>query len=208
MTVNALSTGFYSADFSSGSLGLYDGSPAMMASAGLISALMQSLAAEAPAVAQPIWFETGRQWGASLINTVDQLVQAERGAPLSSLPFEEGAAYLQRWLPGAGYGAMAIETTGYGKGVVAVRLVNSLFVAAAGHAAEPVCHLYAGLFSACFSAMAGRELDCLELECQSMGASECLFIIATPKKAGGLRERIAAGEDRHAIAESLRAGGG
>jgi predicted hydrocarbon binding protein len=88
------------------------------------------------------------------------------------------------WWPfrAKGWGDWRCDLQHAGNGVILVDLFDSIVPAALGQTGKCSCHLYAGLFAAVFSRVAGRELAAVELHCASAGAKHCRFLIAVPKR--------------------------
>ena len=109
-------------------------------------------------------------------------VQEQFGTDLERLAL--GVALESWWAPFAagGWGRWSYDLVRAKQGVILVELRESAVAAAAGPAARPVCHLYAGLYAVCFSALSKRKLAAVELQCAAAGADACKFLVSTRKR--------------------------
>jgi hypothetical protein len=152
------------------------------ASADLLTALTAALTREG-AAAGDVLYKIGRRWGDADFRAFAERVPQEFGvAGLEQMHFQ---AMLESWhwpFTAAGWGTWRYDFRHARAGLPVVNLANS--IAVTGRADKPVCHLYAGLFAAVFSALAKRDLVGVELQCAAMGSKGCRFLLASAGKAG------------------------
>jgi predicted hydrocarbon binding protein len=152
------------------------------ASADLLAALPAALAHEG-AAADEVLYKIGRRWGDADFRAFSERVPKEFGvAGLEQMHFQ---VMLETWrwpFTAAGWGAWRYDFRRARVGLPVVDLTHS--AAVTGRSDKPACHLYAGLFSAVFSALAKRDLVGVELQCAATGAESCRFLIASSAKAG------------------------
>jgi bacteriochlorophyll 4-vinyl reductase len=152
------------------------------ASADLLAALPAALAREG-AAAGDVLYKIGRRWGDADFRAFAERAPKEFGVNgLEQMHFQ---VMLESWrwpFTAAGWGTWRYDFRRARVGLPVVDLAHS--AAVTGRADKPVCHLYAGLFAAVFSALAKRELVGLELQCAATGAEGCRFLVASAAKAG------------------------
>jgi predicted hydrocarbon binding protein len=179
-------------------------------SADFLTALHQSLEHETGDAAERILSETGRRWGA-----------ADMQAFIASAPQVLGAAHeavhigvlLQTWWwprTAGGWGAASFDFRRAAQRLLVVELRNSAEARASrererrdGQAPRPVCHLYAGYFAGGLSALAKRDLTCVELQCHAAGADTCQFLLSTAAHVQQARQWREAGESAAAVVRKL-----
>jgi bacteriochlorophyll 4-vinyl reductase len=149
-----------------------------------LAALTAALEQEVGDAAGEVLYKFGRQWGAADMQACAGRAPQEFG--VGAIEQMNMNVLLETWrwpLTVAGWGTWRYDFRRARQGLPVVDLDESAVVAALGPAAKPVCHLYAGLFAAVFSHLAGRELAGVELQCAATGAERCRFVVATLARA-------------------------
>src|SRR5262245_40266543 len=135
-----------------------------------LAALAAALEQEVGDAAGDILYRLGRRWGAETMRAL--AARAPREFGVESVEQMHMNVLLETWrwpLTAAGWGTWRYDFRRARQGLPVVELWNSAAAMALGRAGRPVCHLYAGLFAACFGHLAGRELVGVELECAGVG---------------------------------------
>lgn len=83
------------------------------------------------------------------------------------------------WWPftSKGWGRWQVDMSDRKQGFMFISVFDSAVARSLGDVGKPVCHLYAGLFSGFFTHLVSKELDCIEIQCYSMGESYCKFLL-------------------------------
>ncbi|MEM8830494.1 MAG: V4R domain-containing protein, partial [Cyanobacteria bacterium P01_G01_bin.19] len=84
-----------------------------------------------------------------------------------------------------------------------VNLQNSAFAETASLEDRPQCFLEAGIFSAFFSGLTGRNLHCVQLSCESMGAESNCFVVGTSDRLKPVEGWLEEKQDPTTIMERL-----
>ncbi len=128
-------------------------------------------------------YRCGFAWGAADMRDFAERIQQEYEIEFERLG--TGVMLESWWWPlrAAGWGVWRYDFRHARNGLILVDLQNSVTAQAQPNAGRPVCHLYAGLFAAAFSHLAGRELAGVELSCAAQGADRCRFLAATAQRA-------------------------
>jgi hypothetical protein len=164
---------------------------------GDIFAALTAAIAKHGAAADDVWYKLGRRWGEADFRAFAERAPREFGVPsLEQMHFQ---VMLESWrwpLTANGWGTWRYDFRRARVGLPVIDLSSS--VAVRGKSDKPVCHLYAGLFAAVFSALAKRDLAGIELQCAANGADGCRILVASAAKvatATALRDEGLAAED-------------
>ena len=199
---------FFRFDLSQGSLVDWTGARNVLVSEDFILGLQQGLEEEVGDASASLMYTIGREWGRNDALHFSRWFEEEyrRQPKQSNLMF-----LLETWwwpLTSQGWGRWEVETESRRQGFIFINLFDSAVARTLGDVGKPVCHLYAGLFAGFFSTMVERQLNCIEIQCYSMGESYCKFLLGSKDRidaaAFWLNEGASAGE----IAQKLRSGQG
>jgi predicted hydrocarbon binding protein len=157
------------------------------APADLLAALTAALEKEVGDAAGEVLYKLGQRWGAEEMRACVARAPQEFGVQTIEQMNMNVLLETWRWpLAAAGWGAWRYDFRFARQGMPVVELRQSAAILPPvidRGLTRPVCHLYAGLFAACFSHLAGRELVGVELQCAATGADCCRFVVTTPPRA-------------------------
>ncbi|MEN9222638.1 MAG: V4R domain-containing protein [Thermostichus sp. BF3_bins_97] len=199
---------FFRFDRPQGSLLDWTGGRNVLVSEDFILGLQQGLEEEVGDASASLMYTIGQEWGRSDAAHFSRWYEEEyrRKTKQSNLMF-----LLETWwwpLTSQGWGRWEVDTEGRRQGFIFISLFDSAVARTLGDVGKPVCHLYAGLFAGFFSAMVERQLNCIEIQCYSMGESYCKFLLGSKDRIDAaefwLNEGASAGE----IGQKLRSGEG
>ncbi len=128
--------------------------------------------------AQDVLYRSGYEWALQEMTSLSRRLLTQFGAQ-SELWQLDPKFVLETWwspLAEAGWGAASFDCTPLPRGIVLVRLHDSIAAEIFGRAEDPVCHLYAGLFAGALSFIERAERHAMELECRSQGTDTCRFL--------------------------------
>jgi predicted hydrocarbon binding protein len=113
------------------------------------------------------------------------------GSP-DSLAYSQFQAAAARFFADTGWGHVTMEPIGD----TAVALDSTDWAEADPDAAMPYpsCYYSAGMLADLFGHVAQGQLGCLEVECRSMGAPRCRFLLANPEIIAHVYQAISAGK--------------
>jgi predicted hydrocarbon binding protein len=114
------------------------------------------------------------------------------GAP-ETLAYSQFQAAAARFFGDTGWGQVTMEPIGD----TAVALDGTDWAEADPDAAMPYpsCYYSAGMLADLFGHVAQGQLGCLEVECRSMGAPRCRFLLASPDVIAHVYAAMAAGKN-------------
>lgn len=150
----------------------------------LIQAIYSGLHTETGQAAGLVLFNCGKWWGKSFYTRFCEQVAGYYSQSISDLPMIEFLQALQECWMAHGWGKIELDQTYQQQGFLIIKGWNSAFARLAHQKNQPVCHLEAGVLSAFFSQLTGKDLHCVQTSCESMGADCNLFLL-------GLAPRLA-----------------
>jgi predicted hydrocarbon binding protein len=168
----------------------------------LIQAIYSGLDKETGQATRLVLFNCGRWWGKSFyIRFCEQLTEYYNTA-ISDMPMIEFLQSLQQCWISHGWGKLDLDQTYQSRGFLVVKTWNSPFAKHAPNWKQPGCYLEAGVLSAFFSNLTGRELHCVQTTCESMGADCNRFVLGLPKRLESA-ETMVTNLDHDAIMQQL-----
>ena len=167
-------------DSSQGSLRGPDGARVAALSTEFVQTLHVSLLDQFAENAQDVLYRSGYEWGLQDLVRVTQQLKNQLGARTDIWQMDAKFLLESWWAPlaEAGWGQVGFDCAAQARGVVFVELRDSAVVEALGASDQPVCHWYAGALAAAFSFLERAERHAVELQCRSMGATSCQFLVA------------------------------
>lgn len=160
----------------------------------LIQAIYAGLEKETGQASRLVLFNCGRWWGKNFYARFrEQLTDYYRLSPADMAMVEFLQALQQCWIA-HGWGKIDLDHTHQQRGFLVVKICNSPFARLAPQNQQTSCHLEAGILSAFFSQLTGRDLHCLQTTCESMGADCNRFVL-------GLQKRLEPAEGMVAISD-------
>ncbi|HEY9698027.1 MAG TPA: V4R domain-containing protein [Trichocoleus sp.] len=148
----------------------------------LVQAIYSGLEKETGQAARLVLFNCGRWWGKSFYTRFcEQLTDYYETPPASMAMIEFLKCLQQCWIT-HGWGKLELDQTYQNRGFLVVKVWNSPFAKLAPRLKQPACFLEAGVLSAFFSQLTGRELHCIQTTCESMGADCNRFVLGLPKR--------------------------
>ena len=76
-----------------------------------------------------------------------------------------------------GWGNWDVDLSEQKNGFMFVNIFDSAVARTLGDVGKPVCHIYAGLMAGFFSRFINKQLNCIEIQCYSMGETYCKFLL-------------------------------
>lgn len=171
-------------DFESGLLENRQGDRLLALPETLIQAIYAGLDKETGQAAGLVLFNCGRWWGKNFYTRFTQEVSNYYGKVLAEMEMVELLQCLKQCWKTHGWGTFDLDLSYYQHGFLVVKICNSPFAAAVEPGNRPACFIEAGILSAFFSQLTGRQLHCVQTCCESLGGNDNRFVL-------GLSERLA-----------------
>jgi predicted hydrocarbon binding protein len=167
--------------------------------AALQAALFRDLGANAATYLQ----ESGYAGGSALFAAFSAWLALRGDSSVESLPANEFATYATAFFEDAGWGSLEMGT---------LREFLATIDSADWAEADPQiglefpgCHLTTGVFADFFGRIAGAPVAVMEVECRSMGAERCRFLLGSGDVMQRLYDEMAGGATYEAAADALAA---
>ena len=148
----------------------------------LIQAIYSGLDKETGQATRLVLFNCGRWWGRSFYTRFCEQLTDYYNISTADMPMVEFLQSLQQCWVTHGWGKLELDQTYQHRGFLVIKTWNSPFAKLAPNWNQPVCYLEAGVLSAFFSHLTGRDLHCIQTTCESMGADCNRFILGLPKR--------------------------
>ncbi len=169
----------------------------------LIQAIYSGLEAETGQASRLVLFNCGRWWGKNFYVRFCEEVSEYYNTPIAQMEMVEFLQCLQQLWKTHGWGTFELDNSYYQKGFLIIQIRNSPFAQLAPKGTQPVCFLEAGILSSFFSQLTGRDLHCVQISCESLGAESNDFVIGLAERVKPIEAWVTEGEDREAILEKL-----
>lgn len=148
----------------------------------LIQAIYAGIEKETGQAAGVVLFNCGRWWGKNFYARFVEEVSDYYGKALAEMEMVEFLQCLNQCWKTHGWGTFDFDMSYYQQGFLVVKIWNSPFAQQALQGNRPVCFLEAGILSAFFSQLTGRQLHCVQTSCESLAADCNHFILGLPER--------------------------
>lgn len=166
-----------------------------------IRSLYAGLEQETGQATRLVLMNCGRWWGKNFYARFCEELSDYYDKPLADMTMGDFLQSLQQCWITHGWGLMEFDQGYQHRGFLLVKTWHSPFATHAPKMDRPVCFLDCGILSAFFSQLAGRELGCVQISCESLGSDCNRFLI-------GLSDRLQPaieGVDQHLDHEAILA---
>jgi uncharacterized protein len=168
-----------------------------------ISAIQMGLDAELGSASGLVMFKCGRWWGKNFYKRFVEQVSSYYAKPLAEMEMVELLQCLKQCWKTHGWGTFELDLSAYQQGFLLVEITDSIFAKEAVQSNTPSCFLEAGILSAVFSEISGKELDCLQISCESLKADRNRFVIGLAERLQPVKGWVEAGENWETIWNNL-----
>jgi predicted hydrocarbon binding protein len=170
----------------------------------LIQGIYAGLAKETGQASRLVLFNCGRWWGKNFYTRFREEVTDYYGQALADMPMVEFLQCLQQCWITYGWGKLEFDPSYQQRGFVVVKTQNSPFANQAPPGSTfPACYLEAGVLSAFFSQLTGKELHCVQTSCESLGADANRFLLGLLSRLKPVEVMVEQGQSHDAIMEQL-----
>ena len=169
----------------------------------LLQAIYAGLEQEIGQAAGLVLFNCGSWWGKNFYRRFGEEVSEYYGKPLAQMEMVEFLQCLKQCWKTYGWGTIDLDLNYYQQGFLVVKVWNSAFAEAIPSENRPLCFLEAGILSAFFSQLTGRDLHCVQTSCESMGAECNHFLLGLSGRLKPAEAWLEEGQDHATIMERL-----
>lgn len=145
----------------------------------------------------------GRDWGQRAAQQFAVEMELFYGRPLMQMPLATFVACLTEAFRHHGWGAFAFDLSRYPRGLLAVEVSDPIIGGSVQPSNAPVEGLLAAFLGGMFSHFANLELDCLQTECRSRGATVSRFVLTVPERLRSAEPLVADGKPHDEIVAEL-----
>jgi len=147
-----------------------------------IQGIYAGLEKETGQASRLVLFNCGRWWGKSFYTRFAEQMTDYYSTSLADMPMVEFMQTLQQCWITHGWGKIDLDQSYQHRGFLVVKIWNSPFARLVTKKDQPSCFLEAGILTAFFSQLSGKDLHCIQTTCESMGADCNRFILGLPKR--------------------------
>ncbi len=151
----------------------------ILTSEDFIIGLIEGLEHEVGSAAGVVMYNIGKDWGKRDADFFQKwfFSEYEYDKPLQELNL---AYVLEAWwwpFTAQGWGNWEVDMSEQKNGFMFVNIFDSAVARTLGDVGKPVCHIYAGLLAGFFTNLVKKDLNCIEIQCYSMGETYCKFLL-------------------------------
>jgi uncharacterized protein len=195
---------FFEGDPEQGTIVDWHGSRNVLVTEDFIIGLMEGLEGLGDGSATLLMYSIGCEWGQRDAQVFEQRFEQEfdRDVRQTNLLF-----LLETWwwpFTSQGWGRWEVDIADRQQGFLSINIFDSVVARTMGTVGKPVCFLYAGLFAGFFTELTKRQLSCIEIQCHSMGAAHCTFLLGAPDRISAAASWLRQGATAEEILQRLR----
>lgn len=144
-----------------------------------IIGLIEGLEEEVGPASGLVMYNIGKEWGIRDAIFFEKWFQNEYQYPTDIHDMNLLYVLEAWWWPFTtqGWGNWDVDLSEQKNGFMFVNIFDSAVARTLGDVGKPVCHIYAGLMAGFFSTFIKKQLNCIEIQCYSMGETYCKFLL-------------------------------
>jgi uncharacterized protein len=197
---------FFQFNTDQGTITDWNNSQNILATEDFIVGLLQGLQAEVGDASAAVMYAIGCEWGRKDAFCFEKSFEAEfdRSIRQTNLMF-----LLETWwwsFAAQGWGRWQVDLGNRKQGFIFIDIFDSAVARTLGDIGKPSCHLYAGLFAGFFTELVRKQLNCIEIQCYSMGEDYCKFLLADSDRIDAAAFWLNEGATARDIEKRLRVG--
>lgn len=149
----------------------------ILVSEDFIIGLIEGLEEEVGSAASVVMYRIGKEWGDRDAQFFHKWFSEEYNYTIENMNF---LYVLEAWwwpFTSQGWGNWEVDMSEQKNGFMFVNIFDSVVARTLGDVGKPVCHIYAGLLAGFFSTLVKKPLNCIEIQCYSMGETYCKFLL-------------------------------
>ncbi|NCO75429.1 MAG: 4-vinyl reductase [Cyanobacteria bacterium] len=170
---------FFHFDTKNGDITDWNESRNVLVTEDFIVGLIEGLEEEVGSASSVVMYNIGKAWGIRDAEFFEQWFNTEYEYPKN--PKDMNLLYVLEawWWPFTtqGWGNWDVDLSEQKNGFMFVNIFDSAVARTLGDVGKPVCHIYAGLMAGFFSRFIQKQLNCIEIQCYSMGETYCKFLL-------------------------------
>jgi len=169
----------------------------------LLEAIREGLEEEVGPSSGLVMFQCGRWWAKNFYRRFGEDVSNYYGKPLADMAMVELIQCIKHCWKTHGWGVIDLDMSYNQQGFLVVTIRNSPFSATEVQDNLSMNFTEAGILSAFFSQLTGRDLHCAQTSCESMGAEVNHFVLGIAERLQSTEALVKGGLDHDTIMERL-----
>ncbi|MDJ1168344.1 4-vinyl reductase [Roseofilum sp. BLCC_M154] len=169
----------------------------------LIKAIYSGLDKETGQASKLVLYNCGRWWGKNFYARFAEEVSEYYEKPLADMSMLDFLQSLKQCWQTHGWGKIDLDQSYISQGFLVVKTWNAPFATHGPKLGFPICFLDAGVFSAFFSQLSGKDLYCVQTSCESLGAECNYFVVGLEKRLSQIEQQIEQGKSHAEIIQKL-----
>ncbi len=170
----------------------------------LIESIYSGLIRETGQATGLVLFNCGRWWGKNFYRRFRDEVTGYYETPLVDMSMAEFLQCLRHCWATYGWGKFEFDQTHHQRGFLVIRTTSSVFAQnVPSDYGVPACSLEAGVLSAFFSQLVGRELHVVQTACESLGQGSNTFVIGSAQRLARAETMVEAKQSHDEIMATL-----
>jgi hypothetical protein len=169
----------------------------------MLKSLYAGLTTETGQAATLVLRNCGRWWGKNFYARFCEELSDYQKSAVADLPMAEFLQSLQECWRSHGWGILHLNMDYQGQGFLVVEVQHSPFTAHAIQPKQPAGALETGILQSFFSQLTGRDLDCIQISCESLGSDRNRFVLGLGSRLQSATALVEAGQPHDAIMTTL-----
>jgi len=190
-------------DFESGLIENRNGARLLALPEVLLKGIFAALENELGSSASVVLFKWGFRWGKNFYRRFAEEVSEYYGISLSQMEMVQFLQCLKQCWKTYGWGLLDLDASYYPQGFLVFQIQHSAFAYTAPKNKQRMGYAEAGILSAFCSQLSGRNLHCIQTQCESMGAGANTFVVGLSERLKPVAALLEEGHDHTTVMERL-----
>jgi uncharacterized protein len=169
----------------------------------LMSALYEGIEQETGQASRLVLVNCGKWWGKNFYARFVDAVSDYYDMAIADMNMALFLSCLKECWKTHGWGKLDLDASYQNKGYLLIKTWNSAYAKPLQSANRPSCYLEAGILTSFFSRLTGRELEAVQISCESQGADCNRFVLGLSDRLSSVDVLIEEGLTWEAILERL-----
>jgi uncharacterized protein len=169
----------------------------------LISALYAGIEKETGQASRLVLVNFGKWWGKNFYTRFLDAVTDYYDTNLAEMDMATFLNCLQECWTTHGWGKIDLDPTHQKRGFLIINTTNSPYSKQLQSAIRPSCYVEAGILTAFFARLTNRELEAVQISCESMGADCNRFVLGLSDRLSSVEVLIEESMDWEAIMQRI-----
>jgi len=194
---------YFSHNLASGVIRAPTGTRMLIVPEQLLRGIHEALQEETGAAAGVVLYRCGRWWGRRFAQRY--LAELRHFYQLDAAELSLGVfvVLLRRAWGMLGWGRLELSFALQDHGFLEAHVHGSVYSDVVGTSDQPSEQLVAGLLASLVSELAGRELECVQTTCKSVGSDRCVFLVGIKSRIDLINTWVRQGRSHATIVESI-----